>query len=78
MRFALSAERGCLLLPGCIAAAVAAGAKDYGNALVLIEDGARQVSGRLGFIIRMSHDDENVGFEAIVGRNRLDDLRERC
>ena len=60
-------NEGCgLLLSFRIAASIPARPKNYGNAFLLVENRAGEISADFRLIVRMSHDDQKIRLEARV------------
>ena len=74
----LRAQRGGLLVPYGVSSAVAASPIDHRDAFVLVVNGLGQISADHRLVVRMRHDHQNVGFEALIrpgARRRLRNLR---
>src|SRR5581483_5428465 len=66
--FANLGEGGTAFAAVFVGAASAARAINHGHALVFVVNGANEVGSDGGFVIGMSDYNEDVGFEALVGR----------
>ncbi len=61
-------QRLCLFQPGRVAARISARSVDHRDALVLLFDQLRDVCRDLDIVVRMSDDDKDVHFVALIRR----------